>query len=163
IKMPPAGKLPDHQNAKPKSWVEKGAGAPRDSPPLSRHAKRPPHHDGRKHWGLQPEKDHAPPKGKKQKGGQNQNDRIIHAKVEEKRIAPAAPASKPTLLRRATYDLTGLPPTPQEIEAFLSDDSKEAFAKVVDRLLASPQYGERWGRHWLDVARFADSTGMDED
>src|SRR5205814_1238440 len=72
-------------------------------------------------------------------------------------------ASKLTLLRRATYDLTGLPPTPKEIEEFVADNSKEAFAKVVDRLLATPQYGERWGRHWLDVARFADSTGMDED
>ena len=68
-----------------------------------------------------------------------------------------------TLLRRATFDLTGLPPTPAEIQAFLADTSPQAFEKVVDRLLASPRYGERWGRHWLDVARYADSTGNDED
>src|SRR5207247_5236225 len=81
----------------------------------------------------------------------------------EKRIQPAAPASKLTLLRRVTYDLTGLPPAPREIEDFLADSSPNAYSKVVDRLLASPQYGENWGRHWLDVARYADSTGMDED
>src|SRR5262249_20055877 len=72
-------------------------------------------------------------------------------------------ASKLTLLRRVTYDLIGLPPTAQEIHDFLADNSKDAYAKVVERLLASPQYGEQWGRHWLDVARYADSTGMDED
>src|SRR5207249_10298128 len=73
------------------------------------------------------------------------------------------PANQLTLLRRVTYDLTGLPPTVQEMQAFLNDTSHDAFEKVVDRLLASPRYGERWGRHWLDVARYADSTGNDED
>ena len=73
---------------------------------------------------------------------------------------PAAPADKRTLIRRATFDLIGLPPTPEEIEAFLADDSPLAFAKVVDRLLASPQYGERWGRHWLDVVRYADARDL---
>src|SRR5207245_9323286 len=77
--------------------------------------------------------------------------------------APAPAAGKLGLLRRATVDLTGLPPTPVEIDDFMSDRSPDAFAKVVDRLLASPRYGERWGRHWLDVARYADSTGADED
>jgi hypothetical protein len=75
----------------------------------------------------------------------------------------AAPADKLTWLRRAAYDLTGLPPTPAEIDSFLADDSGAAYETVVDRLLASPRYGERWGRHWLDVARYADSTGADED
>ena len=69
------------------------------------------------------------------------------------------PADKRTLIRRATFDLIGLPPTPEEVDAFLSDSSPDAFAKVVDRLLASPHYGERWGRHWLDVARYADGEG----
>src|SRR5439155_4624235 len=76
-------------------------------------------------------------------------------------LHPAPPADKRTLLRRATFDLTGLPPTPEEVEAFLKDDSADAFARVVDRLLRSPHYGERWGRHWLDVVRYADTTAND--
>src|SRR5690606_19179567 len=75
---------------------------------------------------------------------------------------PAPPADRRTLLRRATLDLLGVPPTPEEMDAFLGDDSDGAFARAVDRLLASPRYGERWGRHWLDVARYADSNGMDD-
>ena len=90
-------------------------------------------------------------------------DSLILAKLNEKGLKPAKPASKSVLIRRATFDLTGLPPTEAEIEAFQADLSKDAFAKVVDRLLASPRYGEKWGRHWLDVARYADSTGADED
>jgi hypothetical protein len=77
-------------------------------------------------------------------------------------LRPAPPAERRTLIRRATFDLTGLPPTPQEIDAFLGDESPDAFTRVVDRLLASPAYGERWGRHWLDIARYADSNGLDE-
>ena len=90
-------------------------------------------------------------------------DRFILSELEKKGISPAPSADKTTLLRRVTYDLTGLPPTRAEIEAFVSDKAPDAFAKVVDRLLASPQYGERWGRHWLDVARYADSAGDDDD
>jgi hypothetical protein len=90
-------------------------------------------------------------------------DAFILAKLDEKQLKPAKPASKLALIRRATFDLTGLPPTEPEIEAFLADESPNAFAAVVDRLLASPRYGEKWGRHWLDVARYADSTGADED
>jgi hypothetical protein len=90
-------------------------------------------------------------------------DALILAKLSEKGLKPAKPASKLALIRRATFDLTGLPPTEAEIEAFQADKSPDAFAKVVDRLLASPRYGEKWGRHWLDVARYADSTGADED
>ncbi len=90
-------------------------------------------------------------------------DALILAKLNEKGLKPAKPASKLALLRRATFDLTGLPPTEAQIAAFIADKSPEAFAKVVDRLLASPRYGEKWGRHWLDVARYADSTGADED
>jgi hypothetical protein len=89
-------------------------------------------------------------------------DAFILAKLEAKQLKPAAAADRRALIRRATFDLTGLPPTPAEIDAFLADRSPDAFARVVDRLLASPQYGERWGRHWLDVARYADSNGLDE-
>jgi hypothetical protein len=164
IKMPPAGKLADQEIADLKSWIEMGAPAPKDAAPTqaavapnSRIA------EGRKHWAFQPVEDYAPPAVKNEAWVRNPVDRFILAKLEEKGIAPAAPASKLTLLRRVTYDLVGLPPTAAQIDAFLADNSKDAYAKVVDRLLASPQYGERWGRHWLDVARYADSTGMDED
>src|SRR5204862_211407 len=90
-------------------------------------------------------------------------DRFILAGLERKGTAPSAPTGKRTLLRRATFDLIGLPPTTAEIDAFLADDSSGAFARVVDRLLASPQYGERWGRYWLDVVRYADTAGDNSD
>ena len=86
-------------------------------------------------------------------------DRFILAKLEEKGLKPVQAADKRVLIRRAYFDLIGLPPTPEQVDAFLADNSPDAFAKVVDRLLASPQYGERWARHWLDVARYADGNG----
>ena len=89
-------------------------------------------------------------------------DAFVLAGLEAKKLKPAPPADKRALIRRATFDLTGLPPTPEEIHAFLDDEAPDAYAQVVDRLLASPRYGERWGRHWLDVARYADSNGLDE-
>ncbi|MGI8991385.1 MAG: DUF1549 and DUF1553 domain-containing protein [Bryobacteraceae bacterium] len=93
----------------------------------------------------------------------NPVDAFILAKLEEKGLKPAAPADRITLIRRATLDLTGLMPTPEEVQAFIADDSPQAFEKVVDRLLASPHYGERWARHWLDLARYADSEGFKSD
>jgi len=90
-------------------------------------------------------------------------DSFILARLEGKKLRPNARADKLTLLRRATLDLTGLPPKPEEAQAFLADDAPDAFAKVVDRLLASPRYGERWGRHWLDLARCADTNGFKSD
>jgi hypothetical protein len=92
-------------------------------------------------------------------GARSVIDRFILAKLEEHQLTPGKPAAKTALIRRATYDLTGLPPTAAEVDAFLADDSPQAFARVVDRLLASPHYGERWARHWLDVARYADGDG----
>jgi hypothetical protein len=93
----------------------------------------------------------------------NAVDAFIAAKLAEKQLTPAPPADKRTLIRRATFDLLGLPPSPEEIDAFVKDESADAFAKVVDRLLASPRYGERWGRHWLDVVRYADTGGFETD
>jgi hypothetical protein len=93
----------------------------------------------------------------------NPFDRFVRAKQEQKGLQPAGPAEKRTLLRRAAFDLIGLPPTPEDVEAFLADRSPAAFAKAIDRLLASPQYGERWGRHWLDVVRYADTGGFESD
>src|SRR5262249_40295304 len=89
-------------------------------------------------------------------------DRFILAGLEARGLQPAPPADARTLIRRVTFDLTGLPPTPEEVARFLADNTPDALARVVDRLLSSPAYGERGGRHWLDVARYADSNGLDE-
>ncbi len=161
IKMPPSGKLPADDIATVKAWIDMGGVWPAAANTTS--AKSPISPEARKHWSFQPIKDYQPPPVKREAWVKSPLDRFILAKLEEKGLQPAAPASKLTLLRRATYDLTGLPPTMQQIDAFLADKSPDAFAEVVDRLLASPKYGERWGRNWLDVARFAESTGMDED
>ena len=110
-------------------------------------------------WAFQPPKDPAPPEVKGAGWVRSPIDRFVLAGLEAKALAPAPPADKRTLLRRVTFDLTGLPPTPEEYAAFLADDSAATFATVVDRLLASPRYGERWGRHWLDVVRYADTAG----
>src|SRR5205823_8958456 len=90
-------------------------------------------------------------------------DAFILARLEEKNVKPNPPADRLTLLKRATLDMTGLQPTQEQIQQFLNDQSPDAWEKLVDRLLASPQYGERWGRHWLDVARYADSNGFEHD
>ncbi|MBM3756314.1 MAG: DUF1553 domain-containing protein [Acidobacteria bacterium] len=97
------------------------------------------------------------------RGYANPIDGFIQAKLDEHKLKPAAAADKRTLIRRATFDLHGLPPTPKEVDAFLADTGADAFAKVLDRLLASPRYGERWGRHWLDVVRYADTGGFETD
>jgi hypothetical protein len=156
IKMPPTGKLPAQQIADLTAWVKMGAPWPKEESAQSGPA-RP------DFWSFRPVRDYPPPKVRNQEWVRSPIDAFILAKLEEKGLTPAPPADKLTLLRRATFDLTGLPPTEEEIRDFLADTSPQAFPKVVDRLLASPRYGERWGRHWLDVARYADSTGADED
>ena len=117
----------------------------------------------KKYWAFQPVVKPPVPAVKNKAWAKNPIDAFILAKLEEKKIPPAPRADKITLLRRATFDLTGLPPRPEEVEAFLADKSPRAFEKVVDRLLASPQYGERWARHWLDLARYAESEGFKSD
>jgi transposase-like protein len=167
LKMPPMGKLKDEDIADLTTWVKIGAPWPGADPPSAAQtpAKNPADFtpEQKAFWAFQPPKAVAPPSVKNQSWVKTPIDQFILAKLEERGIAPAPPADKATLLRRATYDLTGLPPTPEEMQTFLADQSANAFEKVVDRLLASPRYGERWGRHWLDVARYADSTGNDED
>jgi hypothetical protein len=115
-----------------------------------------------KPWAFEPVKKVEPPRDD---SGWSANaiDCFLRAKQRERGLHPARPADKRTLIRRVTYDLTGLPPTPEEIDAFLADDSPHAWTRVVDRLLASPRYGERWGRHWLDVVRYADTGGFETD
>jgi hypothetical protein len=163
LRMPPrknGGRLPDEQIADLEAWVKMGAPDPRIStvavpagPPLSDPEKV------RNHWAFKPIQRSAPPAVKNKRWAQDPIDAFVLAKLEAKGMNPAREADKRTLIRRATYDLTGLPPAPREVEDFLADSTPEAFAMVVDRLLASPRYGERWGRHWLDVARYADTKG----
>lgn len=166
IKMPPKSKLPEAEIALLVKWVEQGAAWPAaDTPSADKPlVKSGPLFtaDERAFWAFQPIGDPKLPVVKNSTWPKSSIDHFILAELEAKGLSPAPPADKRTLIRRATFDLTGLPPTHAEVEAFLADESSNAFATVVDRLLASPRYGERWGRHWLDVARYADSNGLDE-
>jgi hypothetical protein len=156
--MPPKGKLPDAALADFEKWISLGAPMPADSKAPAASAAGPPHaEEGRRHWAFQPIRVVTPPAVRNAAWAQSPVDRFVLAKLEASGLSPSPPADRRTLLRRATIDLTGLPPTPAEMDAFLAETSPDAFARVVDRLLASPAYGERWGRHWLDVARYADT------
>ncbi len=155
LKMPEDGKLSDDQIADLVRWIELGAPYPKDNPAETR--TRDP-----RHWGFHPPAEQVIPRVRDQSWPQSPIDNFVLAKLEGIDRVPSASADKPTLIRRVTFDLTGLPPTPDEIAAFLGDQSPDAFSRLVDRLLDSPSYGERWGRHWLDVARYADSNGLDE-
>lgn len=115
----------------------------------------------RNYWAYQPVRDPAPPTVVDANWGRSPIDRFVLSELEQRQLRPAPPADRRTLLRRVTFDLTGLPPTPEEVAAFLADDSPQAYEKVVNRLLDSPHYGERWGRHWLDLVRYAESTAND--
>ena len=158
LQMPPKNKkLSDAQIADLVEWVKRGAPDPRSS--KSPAAGTQPKKSGKDHWAFQLVKKPAVPTVQHQRWCATPVDNFIVARLEEKGIAPAAMADKRTLLRRATFDLTGLPPTQEEVDDFVLDDSPDAFAKVVDHLLASPAYGERWGRFWLDVARYSDTKG----
>ncbi|MFN0079922.1 MAG: PSD1 and planctomycete cytochrome C domain-containing protein [Prosthecobacter sp.] len=160
LQMPPKGALPATEVRAFEEWVKMGAPDPREAIASAKPAA--PRvidlKEGRKHWAFRPITKPKVPAVK----ASNPIDAFISEKLAEKGLALAPPADKRTLIRRATFDLTGLPPTPAEVDAFLADNSPDAFAKVVDRLLRSPQYGEKWGRHWLDVARYSDSNGLDE-
>jgi Protein of unknown function (DUF1553)/Protein of unknown function (DUF1549)/Planctomycete cytochrome C len=160
LKMPPKEQLADAEVDKLARWVKLGLPWP-DADKLGP-ATRPGQdyvitEEQRKFWSFQPVKPVPPPAVKDTTWPRCDIDRFLLAALEAKGLKPAPPADKRTLLRRATFDLTGLPPMPEEVDAFLKDESPGAFARVVDRLLASPAYGERWGRHWLDVARYTDS------
>lgn len=119
------------------------------------------------HWAFQPlkkERENAPPQVPSDDGwGRNEVDRFVLSKLRAAGLSPSEEADRVTLLRRVTFDLVGLPPAPDEVVAFVADESPQAWERVIDRLLASPQYGERWGRHWLDLAQYADSSGFHND
>ncbi len=164
LQMPMGGKLADQVIKDFEAWVKMGAPAPRASAPTAA-SNYPAYNfdEARRFWSFQPLKDHQPPKVKNVAWVKSPIDRFILAKLEEKGLKPVTDADKRALIRRATFDLTGLPPTPDEVEAFLKDASPNAFEKVVDRLLGSQAYGEKWGRHWLDVVRYADTAGDNSD
>ena len=156
LKMPPNGaKLADEEIASLREWIKNGAVWP-DAPSAAKSKEYVLRPEQKAYWAFQPVKMPQPPVVKKVAWPKTPVDRFILAKLEQNGITPNAPASPTALLRRVTYDLTGLPPTPQETDAFLADPSADAYRKVVDRLLASKRYGERWGRFWLDIARYSD-------
>ncbi|QDU29123.1 Planctomycete cytochrome C [Anatilimnocola aggregata] len=159
FEMPPKGKLPDAVIADFVKWIDLGAPDPREgaAPAL----KVVDIEAGRKFWSFQPPQRHSLPSVMNEAWTWTDIDRYVLAKLEEKSLRPAPDAERALLIRRLTFDLIGLPPTPEEIADFLADRSPLAVAKVVDRLLATPQFGERWGRHWLDVARYAESSGKE--
>ncbi|MBN72010.1 MAG: hypothetical protein CME32_22355 [Gimesia sp.] len=159
--MPPKGKLPDAVIADFEKWIKMGAPDPRkgDATP-AKHAGID-FDKAREFWSFQPPKHYPAPRVKQADWPRNQIDHFILAAQEAKGFSPAPKADKRTLIRRVYFDLIGLPPTPQEVEQFVKDESPEAYSRLIDRLLQSPHYGERWGRHWLDVARYAeDNTNM---
>ncbi len=157
IKMPPGGKLKPVEIAALAAWVKMGAPWPQ---PVA--AGKAPDAAKSRWWSFQPVRRPLLPTVKNMAWAKSPLDRFVLAKLEAAGLSPARPADKRTLIRRAYFDLIGLPPTPAQVAAFVSDKRPDAFARVVDELLASPHYGERWGRHWLDVARYADSNGLDE-
>ena len=157
LKMPPKGKLNSEQIADLTAWIKMGAPGPTNADPAHDLAER------RKHWAYQPIPAVTVPNVRNAAWVATPIDRFVLAKLESAGLTPASPADRRTLLRRVTFDLTGLPPTVEESAEYLKDTSSNAFEKVVDRLLASPQYGERWGRHWLDVVRYADTAGCNSD
>ncbi|MDX1962140.1 MAG: DUF1553 domain-containing protein [Pirellulales bacterium] len=162
LQMPPDGKLSDPEIALLEKWISTGAADPRDAD--TKHAgKTLDLAAARQFWSLRPITPPPVPAVRQTDWPLTDIDRFVLARQEAQNLAPAADADKRAWLRRVTYDVTGLPPTLEEVAAFIADDSPSAFATVVDRLLASPRYGERWGRHWLDVVRYADTAGDNSD
>lgn len=155
LEMPPGKKLSDRQIADLARWIKMGLPFPQ-TPVVQRGEK------DRDFWDFKPPAAPPSPAVRDKSWPRSRLDHFVLARLEERGLTPARPADRRSLIRRATFDLIGLPPTPDEVDAFVNDLSPQAFAKVVDRLLASPHYGERWGRHWLDVVRYADSNGLDE-
>ncbi len=163
LQMPPKTKLSDEVIADFEKWVMMGAPDPRGhmasslTPATARSGVDV--EKGRQFWAFQPPHAVSPPKTNNTTWPKSDIDRFLLAALEAKGLKPVDDAGRHALIRRASFDLVGLPPSSEDVKAFVADTSDDAFAKVVDRLLASPRFGERWGRHWLDLARFAESTG----
>jgi len=155
LRMPKEGKLTERQIADLEKWVEMGAPYPVAAAVAGRN--RDPNH-----WSFQPAKDQAVPFVNNVSWPSQTVDNFILSKLETAKLKPTTAADKRTLVRRLSFDLVGLPPSPEDVATFLADQNPDSTSRLIDRLLASPTYGERWGRHWLDVARYADSNGLDE-
>ena len=160
-KMPPKHALPAAERALIKSWI--AAGAAWGTDPIDAMRFTTETRAGYDWWSLQPVKPQAIPAVKNEAWPINAIDRFILARLESKGLSPSDAADRRTLIRRLSLDLTGLVPTPSEVEAFVNDPAANAYERLVDRLLASPHYGERWARHWLDVVRFGESHGFEHD
>ncbi len=158
MQMPPKGKLPDEVVANLERWVQDGAKWPNAGKPVA----KPISAEVKSHWAFQPVRAVAPP-ADSTGWSRNPIDNFVVAKRLERGLKPVGEADKRTLLRRVYFDLIGLPPSPDELAAFLTDQSPQAFDKVVDRLLASPRYGERWGRYFMDIVHYADTAGDNAD
>lgn len=155
--MPPKGdRLSDKQIELLRRWINDGANWPDDGDDK-------PARLTSDHWAYQPVRKPKPPDVRDEDWPRNAIDRFVLARLEARGLSPAPPAERATLIRRLSFDLIGLPPTPDEVDAFVRDESPDAYEKLIDRLLASPHYGERWARHWLDVARFTESQGFERD
>jgi cytochrome c553 len=166
VKMPPMKHIADDEIADLAQWIKDGAAWPKAKVPASLGRYKEKYEKLRKeHWAYQPLHETKPPTVKNPAWPRNDIDRFVLAKLDEKGLAPTKDADPATLIRRVTFDLTGLPPTPKEVESFVAacnsalSTQHSALERLIDRLLASPAYGERWGRHWLDLARYGESTG----
>jgi mono/diheme cytochrome c family protein len=162
MQMPPDNRLADREVRALETWVRLGAPDPRDGGAKVEVVRGLSEEEGRAFWAFRPIDSPAVPVVADPGWVKNPVDAFIARSLEAKGLTPAPGADRASLLRRVTFDLTGLPPEPEEVERFLADDSPDAWDRAVERLLASPQYGVRWGRHWLDVVRYADSNGLDE-
>lgn len=160
-KMPPKHPLAEGEKQVLQRWILSGANWGSD--PIDPFRFTTARRAGYDWWSLQPLKRVDPPAVKRADWVRNPIDAFILAEMEQKGLAPSPPADKRTLIRRVTFDLIGLPPTPEQVDAFMKDASPDAYEKLVDRLLASPDLGVRWARHWLDVARFGESNGFERD
>jgi hypothetical protein len=159
--MPPAGKLPAEQIAVLTKWVRDGL--PWAPGAGAAHEQKPASGPDRHYWAYQPVKRPTVPEVRDKGWVRTPIDAFILAKLEAKGLKPVGPAESAALCRRAYYDLTGLPPTPEQVDEFVNDHSPDAYERLIDKLLASPHYGEKWGRHWLDVVRFAETNGYERD
>ncbi|MFK7777632.1 MAG: DUF1549 domain-containing protein [Gimesia sp.] len=145
LQMPPEGdRLKPKEIDLLRDWIQQGA-------------------EWKKHWAFQPPQKKTPPRPKQTEWVKNPIDAFILTKLEQKGLSPAPPANRAALIRRVYFNLTGLPPTPEEVDQFINDSSADAYEKLIDRLLASPRYGERWARHWLDLVRYADTNSFERD
>jgi hypothetical protein len=158
--MPPNGKLPDEAIKHFEQWVARGAPAPQMADETIKRPSRIDIEEGKKFWAYRPVSNPAVPTPGRAAWSNHAIDRFVLARLEAAGLAPNGEADRVTLVRRLYFDLLGLPPTPDEIDAFLRDESMQAYEKLVDRLLASPHFGERWGRHWLDIVRYGESLTL---